>query len=112
MKYLLLALLVPSLVLAQTPTPSESPLPSPTIDPDIELAERFNMTVLDVKMQKIQQIIGEVRNLKRADTLGKIGTSEDVVFDLTAEQKQQIRQARRAKIQAMRQLCRDLSDNL
>lgn len=106
MRYILFALLVPALCFAQTPTPS------PTPDPDIALAQQFNTTVLDVKMQRIGQLMNEIRGLKKADLVGKVGTSEDVQFDLTAEQKQQIRQARRAKIQAVRQLCRDLDDNL
>lgn len=104
MKHILFALIIPAFCYAQTPTP--------TLDPDVAVAERFGMSVLDFKLQRLQQAMQEIRSLKRADLAGKVGTSEDVQFDLTNEQKQTLRQARRSKIQALRQACRDLSDDL
>lgn len=95
-------LLFPLVAVAQTP--------EPTVDPDEAVAQRYGITALDVKMQRISQAFNEIRELHKVDRSGKVGTATDALFDITAEQRQSVRQARRAKIQAVKELCRGLND--
>jgi len=102
MKKLLLAILFPASLLAQTPTP--------TPDPDEQIGQQYGISALEVKMQRITQAFNEVRELQKVDRSGKVGTGSDVIFDITTEQRQSVRHARRAKLQAIKQLCRDLAE--
>lgn len=106
MKKLLIALLVPSLALAQTPTPSATP------DPDIAIAAQYNLTVMEVKLMKLTQAIQEVRAFEKSIKDGTIGTAAEILFEMTPEQKQTLRQTRRTKVRAVKAACSELSEAL
>lgn len=103
-KLLALLLLLPTFAFAQTPTP--------TPDPDDEIALKYNLTNLEVKLMKLTQAIQEARQFEKSIKDGKIGTATEVLFDMTPEQKMTLRQSRRTKIQAIKAACRDLSEAL
>ena len=88
MKRLLIALsFLPVVVFAQA-------------DPDIELAAKFNRPLLEIKLQKLQQHISEIRDMKRLEDEGRSG-----VIKLSPEQKAELRQSRRTKIQGLQAFC-------
>ena len=105
-KLLFVLLFLCSTVQAQTPTPTATP------DPDIEVAAKYNLTVMEVKLMKLTQAIQEVRAFEKSIKDGTIGTSSEILFEMTNEQKTTLRQARRGKIQAVKAACRDLSEAL
>lgn len=105
MKKLLLALFaVPAMAFAQTPTP--------TPDPDEEIGAKYNLSALEVKFMKLTQMIQEARAFEKSIKDGKIGTATEFLFDMTPEQRMTLRQSRRAKVQAIKAACRDLSEAL
>lgn len=107
MKKLLIALLLlPIVALAQTPTPTATP------DPDLDVAEKYSLTLMEVKLMKLTQAIQEARQFEKSIKDGKIGTATEILFDMTQEQKMTLRQSRRTKIQAIKAACRDLSEAL
>lgn len=106
MKRLLFTLLFCSSAYAQTPTPTETP------DPDLEIAGKYNLSLMEVKLMKLTQAIQEVRAFEKSIKEGKIGTASEILFEMTPEQKMTLRQSRRAKIQGVKAACRDLSEAL
>lgn len=106
MKKLLLALLFCSSAHAQTPTPTATP------DPDEGIAQKYNLTLMEVKLMKLSQAIQEVRAFEKSIKEGTIGTAAEILFQMTAEQKQTLRQTRRSKVRAVKAACAELSEAL
>ena len=93
MRYLFLILiLIPTpIALAQTPTP--------TPDPDEAAAAKFKISVLEIKLQRLQNHLNQIRGSKKAEREGGRFTTR------TPAQKAAMKTERQAKIQQLRGFC-------
>lgn len=98
MRYLLL-LLIPTIALAQTPTP--------TPDPEETLAAEYNISVLEIRLGKLQHQINQIRNMKKVERRDRLGNS---AITLTAGQKAELRTRRRNSITALQSFCDGVSN--
>ena len=97
MRYIFLLLLLPTLCFAQT---------------ERELARQFNMSVMEIKIQKMNQSINELREFQKTLRAGKVGNQREMLITLTPQQKQQLRTIRGQKITAMKDLCTQFNNNM
>lgn len=104
MKRIILLLLLPSGVFAQTPTP--------TPDPDEELAANLGVSVMEVKMGKVQQELNRMRFFQKAERTGKISSQGQSLVTLTPAQKASLRQRRNNRLQRLKALCDGLSSSM
>lgn len=86
-KKLLIAILVANTAFAQTP--------SPTPDPEEQMATSLNISKFELRASKAVQVLQQLIALKRSEREGTVG----VISNLTNAQRQEIR-ARRLEIRS------------